>query len=412
MGTRGFSKRAATGTDTSTATRTRVLWLSCAAHALHDGYTDALYVLLPVWQAEFGLSYGAVATLRGIYAGAMALLQLPVGRLASRLGSRSTLALGTLLAACGYGALGTSGSLLGLCTALAISGAGSSTQHPLASAAVSHAYGRDARAALGIYNFAGDLGKVALPAACSLMITLMPWRHALWPLAVLGCAAAALLVVLFPAIPRQTPVVAPRAAAASGTGRAGFALLLVIGVLDIGVRMGMLTFLPFLLEAKGLATSMVGTALALVFVGGAAGKITCGWLGARLGFTGTVLATEVGTAACIGAVMFCPLPFAMILLPLLGLMLNGTSSVLYGTVPELAPPDGVERAFSMFYTGTFVSSALAPFLYGLLADHIGVSGSTLVTALTALMIAPLALVLGRGLAQRQAVQHAEQIRTP
>src|SRR5476649_1542721 len=57
--------------------RSRVLWLSCVAHALHDGYTDMIYVLLPVWQADFGLDYGALALLRGVYAGTMATLQLP-----------------------------------------------------------------------------------------------------------------------------------------------------------------------------------------------------------------------------------------------------------------------------------------------------------------------------------------------
>ena len=74
--------------------RSRVLWLSCVAHALHDGYTDMIYVMLPVWQTDFGLGYGALAILRGIYAGTMATLQMPAGRLANRLGSRATLALG------------------------------------------------------------------------------------------------------------------------------------------------------------------------------------------------------------------------------------------------------------------------------------------------------------------------------
>jgi hypothetical protein len=59
-----------------------VLGLSCLAHALHDGYTDMIYVLLPLWQTEFGLGYGALAVLRGLYAGAMAGLQLPAGWLA------------------------------------------------------------------------------------------------------------------------------------------------------------------------------------------------------------------------------------------------------------------------------------------------------------------------------------------
>src|ERR1700744_2756898 len=99
--------------------RTRVLALSCTAHALHDGYTDMIYALLPTWQADFGLGYGALALLRGVYAGTMATLQVPAGSLARVLGTRATLAIGTLVAALGYALAGMSGSLLGLCVALA-----------------------------------------------------------------------------------------------------------------------------------------------------------------------------------------------------------------------------------------------------------------------------------------------------
>lgn len=378
----------------------RVLWMSCVAHALHDGYTDTIYVLLPIWQSDFGLSYGALAMLRGVYAGTMASLQLPAGRLADRLGSRAVLALGTLLAAIGYAAAGISGSLLGLCAALAMSGIGSSTQHPLASGAVSRVYGREARGPLSIYNFSGDLGKAALPAAVSLLVTLMPWRHALWMVAALGCVVAAALALFLPRIPRRESVAeAPSTDRVRGSGT-GFNLLFTIGVLDTAVRMGLLTFLPFLLKAKGASTPLVGTALALVFIGGAAGKFVCGWLGARLGVVGTVLATEGGTAALIVAVLFAPLTPALVVLPLLGLMLNGTSSVLYGTVPELSHPDRTERAFALFYTGTIGAGAVAPVLYGFLGDGIGVRGATFATALTALAICPLAVALGSRLRAR------------
>lgn len=381
----------------------RVLWLSCVAHALHDGYTDALYVLLPVWQADFGLSYGALALLRGMYAGTMAGLQLPAGWLATRMGTRVTLALGTLLAAAGYVFAGWSGGLVGLCAALALSGSGSSTQHPLASGAVARVYGAQARAPLSIYNFSGDLGKAALPAAMALLVTMMPWRHAMWWMASLGGGVALLVLLLFPAVPRAAPVVhASAGPAPRGTMRRGFSYLFSIGVLDTGVRMGLLTFLPFLLKAKGIPASELGVALALVFIGGAAGKFACGWLGARLGMTGTVIATETGTAACIVAVMLCPLTPALVLLPLLGLMLNGTSSVLYGTVPELAPEEGSERAFALFYTGTIGAGAIAPVIYGVLGDRVGVNGATIATALTALAIVPLVLALRPHLATRVA----------
>ncbi|KUY78172.1 hypothetical protein WI25_05580 [Burkholderia cepacia] len=376
--------------------RRRVLWLSCIAHAMHDGYTDMIYALLPVWQSEFGLDFAALAILRGIYAGTMATLQLSAGRLAQHLGSGTTLAFGTLLAALGYALAGLSGGLLGLGVALAISGGGSSTQHPIASGAVSRLYGRDARGPLSIYNFAGDLGKSALPAAISLLVTLMPWRHALWIVAGLGCVVAAAIALWFPAVPRGASNTAAKEQASaqrSDTGGSGFPMLFSIGVLDTAVRMGLLTFLPFLLKAKGVSPQLLGTALALVFIGGAAGKFLCGWLGARLGMVRTVLLTEGGTAACIVAVMYLPLALAMVLLPILGMMLNGTSSVLYGTVPEMSAPERTERAFAIFYTGTIASGAISPVLYGFLGDRIGVHGATYATALTALAIFPLALAL-------------------
>jgi len=376
--------------------RPRVLWLSCIAHAIHDGYTDMIYALLPVWQSEFGLDFAALAILRGLYAGTMAALQLPAGRLAQRLGSRAVLAIGTLLAALGYAIAGMSGGLLGLCVALAISGGGSSTQHPIASGAISRTYGRDARGPLSLYNFSGDLGKSALPAAISLLVTMMPWRHALWVVAGLGCVAAAGIAVWFPAVPRGAGKTAAKEQASAQRGSTegrGFNALFSIGVLDTAVRMGLLTFLPFLLDAKGISPQLLGTALALVFIGGAAGKFFCGWLGARMGVVSTVLLTEGGTAACIIGVMYLPLALTMVLLPILGMMLNGTSSVLYGTVPEMSPPERTERAFAIFYTGTIASGAISPVLYGFLGDRIGVQAATYATAFTALAIFPLALAL-------------------
>ena len=376
--------------------RPRVLWLSCIAHAIHDGYTDMIYALLPVWQSEFGLDFAALAILRGLYAGTMAALQLPAGRLAQRLGSRAVLAIGTLLAALGYAIAGMSGGLLGLCVALAISGGGSSTQHPIASGAISRTYGRDARGPLSLYNFSGDLGKSALPAAISLLVTMMPWRHALWVVAGLGCVAAAGIAVWFPAVPRGAGKTAAKEQASAQRGSTegrGFNALFSIGVLDTAVRMGLLTFLPFLLDAKGISPQLLGTALALVFIGGAAGKFFCGWLGARMGVVRTVLLTEGGTAACIIGVMYLPLALTMVLLPILGMMLNGTSSVLYGTVPEMSPPERTERAFAIFYTGTIASGAISPVLYGFLGDRIGVQAATYATAFTALAIFPLVLAL-------------------
>jgi MFS family permease len=243
---------------------------------------------------------------------------------------------------------------------------------------------------LGTYNFAGDLGKAALPALVSLLLAVMPWRHAVQFLALLGLLAAIAINVLMPNFAR---VASGTPSQAQGSGRGGFALLFAIGVLDTGVRMGFLTFLPFLLRAKGAPMPLVGLALSLVFLGGAAGKFVCGWLGARFGLLTIVLATETGTACAIMSVILLPLSAALVVLPLLGAMLNGTSSVLYGTVPELAAPGRTEHAFALFYTGAIGSGAVSPVLYGVLGDWAGPNWGAAASALAALLTCPLALML-------------------
>ena len=362
-------------------------------HALHDGFSDLIYVLLPVWQVEFALSYSLLALMRGIYSGAMAGLQIPVGRIAERIDAKALLALGTALSALGYFLAGLSGGVIGLGLSLALSGAGSSSQHPLASAAVSRAYGKAARGPLGIYNFSGDLGKAAIPALTSVLLAIVSWRHALQLAACAGLLVAACIAWMMPAVGRGHASKTSASPHRSGRGRGGFQWLLWIGILDSAVRMGFLTFLPFLLRDKGASLPTSGLALAMVFIGGAAGKFTCGWLGERFGTLCTVFVTEGGTAACILAVLLLPLAPAISLLPLLGVMLNGTSSVRYGTVPELTPPDHTERAFALFYTGTIGSGATAPVLYGLIGDALGANLATIATAATALAICPLALAL-------------------
>jgi hypothetical protein len=95
------SRPSRTTTPRITAQR-RNLAGACLAHILHDGYTDQLYALLPVWQSQFGLSYAALALVRALYYGTMGGLQVPGDRMVAKLSPRVALALATLIAAGGY----------------------------------------------------------------------------------------------------------------------------------------------------------------------------------------------------------------------------------------------------------------------------------------------------------------------
>jgi MFS family permease len=373
------------------------------AHALHDGYTDLIYIMLPLWQAEFGLTYAALGLLRSAFVGAMASLQIPAGYMSERFGAAIVLALGTALAGIGYCLAGLSTAFAMLLGALLLSGIGSSTQHPIASALVARAFaGASSLKAIGAYNFAGDLGKMTVPAMLSLMLLVTPWRPALFILGSLGIAVAA--AILFVAPRRESARAAtrsdPHGAELDDRRRQplAFALLTGIGVIDSATRMAFLLFLPFVLTQKGATLQTVGLAMTLIFAGGAAGKLACAFIGARIGAIATVWLTEGLTAAGILALSQLPLLAALLVLPLIGVALNGTSSVLYGSVPDLVEPQWRTRALSIFYTGTIGAGAIAPVLFGRLGDLLGVWPALTLVALFVLLTLPIAWLLRRPLA--------------
>ena len=372
----------------------RTMAVACGAHVLHDGYTDLLYVLLPLWQAQFGLGYAEVGLLRALYVGAMAGFQIPAGSIAQRFGGPLVLGLGTALAGIGFLIAGASVGFAMLVGALVIGGLGSGVQHPIGAHLVSQAFsGARSRQALAGYNFSGDLGKMAFPAATAWLLTLMDWRAATTVIGIVGLGAAVAILAMRGLPGRETAseetADSSKTAEAAPSGR-GFPLLLSIAMIDSATRMGFLTFLPFLLMMKGADLPMIGIALTLVFTGGAAGKLACGWLGVRLGVVRATWVTEGLTAAGILALLPLPLFAGFAVLPLIGVALNGTSSVLYGTVPELVAPERRQRAFSIFYTGGVGAGALSPVLYGMVSDLLSVPVMMMLIAAVVLMTLPLA----------------------
>ncbi len=373
---------------------------SCTLHFLHDGCAELLYPLFPIWAREFALSFAQVGVLRTGYSGALALFQIPAGFLAERCGETWILAAGTLLTAIGFLTLGTAGGFGTLLAFLILGGFGSGTQHPLASALVSRAYEEGPRrAALGTFNFSGDLGKIVWTSLAAFLTAWIGWRWATRSIGLLVLLSAfAFLVTL--RIVLAPPPGSPAKKAGGGTqtgwgirdGR-GFHLLAAIHGIDNGSRTAFLTFLPFLLLSKGIRLEHVGVALALTLAGGATGKFACGIIAERLGIIRTVILTEAATGVGILALLVIPLAPALVVLPLLGVALNGTSSVLYGTVAELVAPERRSRVYGLFYTIGIGAGALAPPLFGTLSDWTNLSVTLSVLAMVVLLTLPLAVLL-------------------
>jgi FSR family fosmidomycin resistance protein-like MFS transporter len=353
------------------------------------------------------------------YSTALACLQLPAGVLAERIGDRVLLAAGTVFAGICFALLAASQSYAPVAAMILLAGVGSAVQHPIASTLISRAYAPGSRrAALGVYNFSGDIGKMAVAAAMGLAVVAVGWRSSVALYGAFVAAVGAVTLLLLPrADIRQSQRLASGAgdAVTAGWGfvdKRGFALLSAIQLLDSACRTGFLTFFPFLFIAKGASAASVGMGLALVFVGGAAGKLVCGLLAERVGILRTVVLTELGTGLLIALLVVAPLNLAMLLLIPLGVALNGTSSVLYGTVADFVRDDRQSRSYGLFYTLGSAAGAVAPLVFGVVSDLAGVPVALLAIAGLVLLAVPTALLLGPHLAEGRGQTEARVPKVP
>jgi MFS family permease len=377
-----------------------VLLLCCIMHAIHDGYTSAMYLLLPLIATDLQLSYAQVGFLKTLISGGQSLFQLPGAVIAERLGERRMLALGLATLSGAFLLLSPAWSFPTVATLCLLIGVGASLQHPLSSSLVSRAYeAQGRRTAMGTYNFAGDVGKVAFPALLSGMILSLSWRGSVELLGAFGLVAA--LVVWMGGKSRER--VAPSVPGAGLqvqkprgwgiTDRQRFGGLVSVGVLDESARAAFLTFVPFLLAQKGATPEQMGLLFTLVFAGGACGKFVCGPLAERLGAVRMVVVTELLTGLSILALLPLPLTASLVLLPVLGVFLNGTSSVLYATVAELVSPEARTRGYGLFYMLYQGSGMIAPVLYGWLGDVAGLGWTMILLGFLTMGAAPLAVLM-------------------
>ena len=379
----------------------KTLATCCTAHVLHDGFSDVTYVLLPLLAQTFGLSLSQVGMIRSAHRVAMAAFQLPAGLIAERFGERNLLALGTFIAGCAFLALGYVSGFWAILIALFFAGMGSAVQHPLSSTIISHAFPGDGRrGALGTYNFFGDVGKFAFGGIVSMMLMFgVSWQAPVVGFGVAGIVAA---VLIFATVTNTHSAKAVDAAASQAVPKSrgwgirnpqGFTALCLIEILDSSTRTGFLTFVAFVLIDKGLPEGWAVLSVPLILVGGMAGKLACGFLAERLGIVRMVLITEIATGCGILATLALPGYASFFLLPLIGVALNGTSSVLYATIGDFVEQDRLARAFAAFYTLGSLCGIAAPLGYGLIGDLYSVETSLAVIGIAVFLTVPLAMFL-------------------
>ena len=374
-------------------------------HVWSDLFFALLVPLLPFIKEDMGLSFTEVGLLRSVFSGASAVLQVPAGFLAESAGEFWLLIAGNVWVTVGLMAMALSPVFWALVVASGIGGLGGGTQHPLASSMVSRAYDDRGRAtAVGTVNFAGDLGKMIAPLVAGLIAVSMGWRTTFMVVGLAGLAfmLASMLTRRAVDIGRPTASTAPSSDDQSveveaESKLAGFVALSGVGLLDSATRTSALVFLPFVMESKGMGAGQISVMLFLLFGGGAIGKYVCGWLGDRMGTLILVWLTKGLTAALLVASLFTPGLLIAPLVVLIGIGLNGTSSVLYATVAEFVPARRRARFYGFFYTTNEIGTVVAPLAYGFVADLFSLRTTMLAMGVATAAILPASLTLRRHL---------------
>ncbi len=355
-----------------------MLLTSCGAHLIQDGLGALQYVVLPLLAQAFGLSYTQIGALRALNTFAMSTLEVPAGLLAERVGERRLLVVGLLGAACGYLAVSASTQFFWIAVGFALAGAGAAFQHSLCSALLVNQFGGPARRrALGTYNASGDAGKLLYTA----LFTGLTGAGLAWHFAIVALAVPALLLAAIIFNQRRLSSNTRRAEvnaadAVSGWGirhRGRFSLLTFLIYLDSTVQAVFLTFLAFVLIERGTTETLAALGVTIALTGGMTGKFVCGYLAARFGDRLVFLLMQIGTVAGLAALIAMPVGGVLWLLPAIGLVVQGSSTMTYGAVADHLHVDRQSRGYSLVYALSGLSAVTGPFVFGALADAQGLT---------------------------------------
>ncbi|MCP4430714.1 MAG: MFS transporter [Gammaproteobacteria bacterium] len=381
--------------------RSRILIACCGAHLIQDGLVALQYVLLPILAQVFSLSYAQVGLLRAVSTSVMSALEIPSGVLAEKFGEPKLLVFGLFCAGAGYFVVAYADSFYWIIGGFSVAGIGAAFQHSLASSLITGSFDRSGhRPALGVYNSSGDLGKLTYTALLSLGLGIgLAWNFTVAVLSFLAIAFA----IFVPALTRSAQKRGRRKNRLSRRipgpkswgvkNRKHFFWLNVTVSLDSLIQAVFLTYIAFVLIEKGSGESLASIAVVLTLTGGMVGKFCSGFLAARLGDRNSFLLLQILT---IGGLLLLPVFSSLVtllFLPFLGLVIQGTSTVTYGSVSDFIDIEYQARGYALIYTLSGITSVTGPFLFGYIADNFGLDSSLNLLAVLACVTLPTSFVL-------------------
>ncbi|OLC37452.1 MAG: hypothetical protein AUH81_06020 [Candidatus Rokubacteria bacterium 13_1_40CM_4_69_5] len=333
--------------------------------------------LIPTFVGDLGLSYAAAGTIQTAYFWTYTVVQVPVGVIADRWGTRRVMLACTALLTLGVVAFALSATFAASITARMLVGLGAAAVWVPAMRLVSEWFppGEWARAT-GMVSAGGGIGG-------TLGLLLVPWLASVWGWrwAYGATAAPALLTLALIALclrPGPGGTAAGASPGSLGTVLATRALwpfnLMVF--FSYGAYFSFLTFLPaFLVKVLGATQPEAGAITGLITAGTIVSWPLAGWLSDRQGRRKpiTLLSQTASVASCVVFALVVPelsLSGAAVTALLTGILVGG-EILPFVMVVELFPPALAATAAGVANAACFVGSMVLPIVLGRIVDVTG-----------------------------------------
>lgn len=365
-----------------------ILILLSLGHLATDLGAGAIPALLPFFQRSFGLSYGSLGFLNGVFQFTASVTQPLIGLITDRIPGRLLLPAGCIAAGVMVGLTGFATGYGGLLLLIALAGVGVAAFHPLGYRLASQHSGARRGTATSVFSVGGLLGGAIGP----LLATALVLRFDL-P-GTLGIAVPGLVVagLIWWRVPRQQPVSLRRfgsgLAAPLRARLAPMSLLTLVVILRSAATVSLNTFIPlYYIDVVGESETTASRMLTLLLASGAIGTLLGGPISDRIGRLRVLAITLVLMIPALLVFLNSHGIVAATALSLVGFFLVSSFAVTVVMAQDLWP-ENVSLASGMMVGFAFGVGGLVVPLIGLIAERWG-----LLTALQVIVVFPVSAVV-------------------
>jgi len=304
-----------------------------------------------------------------------ALGQLPGGVLADRYSERAVMTAGTVVVALALVAVVTAQTPLVLFAATALVGLGQSL-YPIARITIlSDIYPGRIGSALGVTMATGDLGQTVLPPIAGALAAAVAWQLGLGFIIPLLLAVGAVLWVVLPA---QTPTASAVDSLSADSARYVIAelrrsnLLFVAFILFLYILIwqSFTGFYPtYLVEVKGLPSSVAGVLFSVFFAFGVVVKPLAGAAYDRIGMRRALVAVLVGPVVGLASLPFIEGRWPLVAVTALVSTMLGSGAITQSFLSDAIPDEIQGTGLGAVRTASATLGAAGPVLFGSIADR-------------------------------------------